>query len=83
MRKRKLLMVAVVLLAALSGCTGDGAEESDSSTVETTESIPDDVTRFVDEEAGVVCYQFHAAPGSRASSGGIACVPITETKLSE
>lgn len=41
----------------------------------------DGFRRFIDYEAGVVCYVYDNKPDSYAGKAGIACLLITETKL--
>ena len=62
----KWIVGAVLLITTivLTGCVTP-TEKADSLT-----------TRYVDEEAGVVCWVYTAFHG-----GGISCLPISETKL--
>lgn len=92
MKRTTIAIVAVVLLAGLAGCTGSSGEEPTSTPApaetgeETTLEGQEDVTRFVDAEAGVVCYKFDAEGASASGAGwnsGISCVPLNQTELSE
>ena len=38
------------------------------------DSIPRFIERFIDDEAGVVCWRYK-------NNGGISCLPISDTKL--
>ncbi|AGM11553.1 hypothetical protein M199_gp113 [Halogranum tailed virus 1] len=87
---RKVFAICLVAgMLLLAGCTGGGStpEPSDSSDVTDSGSIvydgvqtSNDVVRFVDHEAGVVCYYF-AHPDGYAGQGGISCVPLNQTNL--
>ena len=68
----KRLVVLVVMILILTSCVPEGV------TVEQPDIIKSNVTRFIDEEAGVVCWEYD---GYR--SGGISCLPIDETKLGQ
>lgn len=88
MRKKSLLLVAVVLLAGLAGCgTTEDSTQSNSvgnnSMTQVTGEVPSDGThRFIDEEAGTVCYIHNDDLGS-GGAGGMSCLPLNETSLTE
>ena len=98
MKRKTLALIVVVLLAGLAGCLSGGEEspEQETQTPEPEESevfgeviqSNDDgeVHRFVDEEAGTVCYIFdkEGAIGSGAGwQSGMTCVPIEQTNFAE
>lgn len=79
-----LAAVLVLVMGLVSGCAGTGEppnNEDSADAVDVVNSngykkfdIPNsDVLRFVDEEAGVVCYKLY--------SNGIDCLPLNETDL--
>lgn len=76
--KGSLAVIALVLLAGLSGCLAGGDQGSAQGEAEQSAqgNVDDEVDRFVDEEAGVVCYKYHGF-----EKGGLSCVPIEETNL--
>lgn len=76
-----LLLIALLLVA----CTGNNNVET--KVVETPTStrlriediateVAPDVYRFIDEEAGVVCYVYEFV-----KRGGISCLSVEQTKL--
>jgi len=80
MERKTIALIAVVLLAGLAGCVG-GDETTDSGPKD--EKVQDDgrfddVDRFIDREAGVVCYKF-----TGFEKGGLSCVPIEQTNFAE
>ena len=96
MKRITLAVLALVLLAGLAGCVGgDGtgsSETTDTSVESETEVFGEviksndggEVHRFVDREAGTVCYIFdkEGAIGSGAGwQSGMSCVPIENTTL--
>jgi len=73
------ILIALVVLIVLVNC---GGPERDGSTlggsidyqVDSSSVSPFlEVTRYIDKEAGVVCYSIN--------KGGIDCLPIAKTKL--
>lgn len=90
MNTRRVAAIAfVVALVALAGCMGGGDApnaERNTNASTTGTAVYDDVTtsndvvRFVDREAGVVCY-YYAHPDSYAGQGGLSCVPMNQTDL--
>lgn len=96
MKRITLAVFALVLLAGLAGCLsgGDtGSSQATDTSVETETEVfgeiiksndGGEVHRFVDREAGTVCYIFdeEGAIGSGAGwQSGISCVPIEHTTL--
>lgn len=79
--RRVLAVIAVVLLAGLAGCVGGGAEDverpEEDVEYESVE-VHTDTTRFIDREAGVVCYKYGSPSYDEA---GISCLPIDQTDL--
>lgn len=72
---RKLVLIALVLLA---GCLGGGTPSDEAQ----REDVSDHVERFVDNDAGVVCWIYSdgsVAPEGQA--GGISCIPLEQTDL--
>ncbi|UBF19628.1 hypothetical protein HRTV-10_gp44 [Halorubrum tailed virus 10] len=79
--RKILLALAVVSTIALAGCVAEQPEESPikadaSDATEVYEDNQKSVDRFIDREAGVVCYASVAYDG-----GGLSCVPISETNF--
>jgi hypothetical protein len=77
---RRILLV-VLLGWLLVGCAPSEAPSDSSPNVHyvTNYNLGGfNVTRFVDAEAGVVCWVF--SPG-QGGGGGISCLPIDQTKL--
>ena len=80
----------MVATGSIAGCLGGGQEQkqdnSDSSSegVVVYKDVPDsgDVVRFVDREAGTVCYYF-SKDGGYDGQGGLSCVPIEDTNFSD
>lgn len=71
-------LVIAILLFMLTGCaapSGD-APRDDTGFRQIGGSALSGVYRTVDEQAGVACWVF-----SSVEKGGIACMPISETKL--
>ena len=97
MKRKTLALVALVALAGLAGCLGGGEESPEQQTETPTEdgevfgeviesNDGGEVHRFVDEEAGTVCYIFdeEGAMGSGAGwQSGMTCVPIEQTNFAE
>jgi ABC-type Zn uptake system ZnuABC Zn-binding protein ZnuA len=87
---RKLLAIlAIGALLALAGCAEDTQPNETDSSATTNgtvvyEDVPvsDDVTRFIDKEAGTVCYVYSGG-GGYDGQGGLSCMPIEDTELSE
>lgn len=89
MAMKRLTIIAVVLLVGLAGCTGGGTDATDNSDVTGDGAIVfddvgtgDNVIRFIDREAGTVCYYF-AHPDGYAGQGGLSCMPIENTNFAE
>ncbi len=75
MKVRKAVLVAVLML--LAACASP--RESDQETSEEiTWIVPglSSIGRYVDEEAGVVCWIYNGY-----EKGGIDCLPIADTRL--
>ena len=81
-----ILLVLAGLVSSLSACImnlPEGGEESIAPTGGVSIHVGSvNVVRFVDEEAGVVCWMFSCHIGY-AGSGGITCLPVDETTLGE
>lgn len=76
--RRKLLSAGAAGAAvALAGCGDDDALASESNKSNNT-SMGAQVTRIVDDEAGVVCYIRDHEGGTGES---ISCIPIEDTRL--
>lgn len=92
MKRLVLAFLAVALLTAMTGCIGapqaDPSNNSDATAgdgeIVYDKEVPHDegVVRFVDGEAGVVCYAF-SQHGGYDGQGGLSCVPLSETNLTE
>lgn len=94
--KRTLALLSVVVLIGLAGCVGvntdgtaaaaDTPEPHEPQNVtkiaDETDGFVDDygIHRFVDEEAGVVCYTYKDGEGAGQGSG-LSCMPLNETDL--
>ena len=63
------------LLLALAGCTQAGEPVGKSERLNIS-SIGYGVFRFIDHEAGVVCWVYKGS-----EKGGISCLPLGETRL--
>ena len=71
----------VLLIAVLVVLVSYGGPKQDGSTLDSADYQVDfshvsaylEVTRYIDREAGVVCYS--------VNKGGIDCLPIAETEL--
>ena len=73
----KWLLVAVMLLAVLligSSCETSVQEPGVSDSIHLSSSV----SRFVDLDAGVVCWIYEGN-----ERGGISCLPIDQTRLRE
>lgn len=75
---RKMLVLSLLVL--LIGC-GSAEPCAIPENMQTGTDLFDlhwgDIERFVDDEAGVVCYVFTFT----ASTGSIDCMPISDTRL--
>lgn len=71
MSRRQFILVLLIasLGIGMVGCISQDTEDA-------RPELPSTVTRFVDEEAGVVCWM-----QTRVYSGGIGCLPLSETNL--
>ena len=67
--KHLLILTLIVLLFLAAAC-------GPSPGYEDTKDIGNMITRWQDNEAGVVCWVFVAY-----NKGGISCLPVSETKL--
>ncbi|QIR31212.1 hypothetical protein M1M18_gp088 [Halorubrum virus Serpecor1] len=79
--RKILLILAVVSTITLAGCVAEQPEESPikanaSDATEVYEDNQKSVDRFIDREAGVVCYASVAYEG-----GGLSCVPMNDTNF--
>lgn len=95
MKRTTLAIFALVLLALLAGCTsGNSTTQVNNNTDVSTqgeiifeesghyENGDSTVTRFVDREAGVVCYKYDdKMDGEYGHAGGLSCMPIENTDL--
>lgn len=70
-KKKVLLFVLVALLVGLTGCISEGMNGNEYQNEPKT--VHDNVIRFVDEEAGVVCYLYRGP-----QQGGLSCIPFSE-----
>lgn len=70
----KKLAILVLLTLALTGCK---QQEWTSTTTNYVGALPPGVKRFIDDDAGVVCYTYR----NTYDSAGISCLPLSETKL--
>lgn len=67
------VVLAIIALILSPGASGD-AQPADNGSVETPPvSEHGGIDRYVDEEAGVVCYGYY--------NNGISCLPINQTRL--
>ena len=68
-----LLIVVLALAVLLVGC---GPPEEPQAIVTGGASLTYNTTRFIDVEAGVVCYEFKSG-----YAAGISCLPLVDTNL--
>ena len=61
-----VIIVGIVIFALIFQPAGENSVQPDS--------IPRFIERFIDDEAGVVCWRYK-------NNGGISCLPISDTKL--
>lgn len=94
-RRTFIATVGAAGATGLAGCLGGSDDTSDDQQYTTTErdAVFDEVAeaddggtieRFIDEDAGVVCYRLRreGAVGSGAGwESGLSCVPLNETDL--
>jgi hypothetical protein len=80
MMKKSLLFIAIVALILCSCCPDErqGYTEVVPDTTLTFSLHWGDVERFVDEEAGVVCWIYTS---NRSTKGSISCLSIEQTRL--
>lgn len=69
--------VVVIVLAVFTAC-----KPPQEYTASDPISISNKVDRFIDEEAGVVCWVYYQSSIEKAG-GGLSCMPISETNLKE
>jgi hypothetical protein len=84
--RRALLIGLVGLLALTAGCSGSSTDAQPTESTDTPAEVEagDGIERFVDEEAGVVCYVSDKEGATASGAGwksGISCVPLNETDL--
>jgi hypothetical protein len=72
---KRLIVVMVVLFLVLAACAGNTVD-NDAREVYSGAAVYNGVGRFVDDEAGVVCWVY-----DRYKSGGISCLPLRDTLL--
>lgn len=68
-----VVMVLVIAMFVLAACATPvvSIKQSDGEAY--------GVTRFVDKEAGVVCWKYYLG----GAGGGISCLPLKDTKLGD
>ena len=81
MNERKagaLIFLACVIGLALLVCCAPATDRDDAQIEhgDDTKPMPYNSARFIDREAGVVCYV-------HGGTGGISCLPLNETWLDE
>lgn len=73
MKNKFFILIFLALL--LSSCVSPGQTEYTADQVKTNQKFVEDHTiRTIDTQAGVVCWIYFA-------TGGISCLPISQTKL--
>ena len=72
---RVLMMIffGLVILTLITSCSPAMPEQIGLQKIETTEGLPSGVSRFIDREAGVVCWMVYR--------DGTTCLPLEETFL--
>jgi hypothetical protein len=75
--KLRIFFTLGLLVVLLSGCAWSNQDNYSGIPVE---SYPGEygISRFVDDEAGVVCWVY-----LELNAGGISCLPISDTKLTQ
>lgn len=85
---KKLILVLWVL--TLFACkVKSNAEQLKEKTITQRKECPfildtfvdDYITRYIDKEAGVVCYVIQNGPHHPDQNAGISCIPLFQTKL--
>jgi hypothetical protein len=74
MKKADVPWIMIVLLLVIATVV----TLASSCSVDTSKSLPSTVDRFIDDEAGVVCWTWNIVNG-----GGMSCLPIQETRLGQ
>lgn len=76
-RRMYWVWAALVLISVvLASCANtDKGKDNDNY------NVSSHVYRYVDEDAGVVCWVFWSAPAS--NNGSVSCMPISETMLGD
>ena len=72
-----IVLLATLFLVACNETPETGGDETASNIIMTVDRK--NVVRFVDDEAGVVCWMFDRTDGY----GGLSCRPLAETELEE
>ena len=79
MNRNRMVMVVIAVFIigvfALSAC-------ADIDTGSGSVHITNDIERFIDREAGVVCWVFEDTV-YEGGAGGLSCLPLDVTKLKE
>lgn len=75
-RRALLAGAASAGAVALAGCSASDTQPEPTE----VEGVPADVERFVDRDAGVVCWTFNDHD-AYAGAGGLSCLPLEETDL--
>ena len=71
------LPLTVGVMALLAGCAPKGDGDGRCWPAETTDGLPCAVVRFIDDEAGIVCWRYTNNPG------GLSCLPLADTRLDQ
>jgi hypothetical protein len=69
-----VLAVAILCSGLLIACSY--SEEPVAGSV--VDGLPIDIYRYIDREAGVVCYKYDSA---KYQQGGLSCLPLDQTRL--
>jgi hypothetical protein len=81
MKNKKRLIIMLLLSVLLGGCVAPNSSYIDTNTnhenfVQIQEYTGNSVWRFIDKEAGTVCWIY-----ANYNKGGISCLPIKDTYL--